>query len=186
MPTENAPPIAAATQLGIDELTRRAEFLRTNEDFRKRLIGAFQSNREEPEPSPHVEHQLYDGFFPTEDEALAQQFHVVPWEERPAIVAAFKDRRLRKIGQRLIYLERPDLLAAAERVEYDRAVAMRIAKDDADLPWLTLPRALTDLNDLITDADPGDVAFLQDHCTYLTDRLERAMLMLNPPNDTAQ
>ena len=55
--------------------------------------------RKQPPPSPHLERQLYDDFFPKEDEALAQRFHTVLWEERPAIVAAFKDRRFRKMGQ---------------------------------------------------------------------------------------
>lgn len=174
MPLENAPAIATAAQLGIDELTRRAEFLRDNQEFRGRLIGAFQAAKEEPTPSPHLERQLYDGFFPNEDEALAQRFHVVPWEERPAIVAAFKDRRLKKIGQRLIYLERPDLLLHDERAQYDRAIAMRIAKDHAEVPWLTLPRALADLDDLLAEADPIDVVLLRGHRAHLADRLARA------------
>ena len=43
MPVEDAPAIATAAQLGIGELTRRAEFLRDHEEFRRRLVGAFQA-----------------------------------------------------------------------------------------------------------------------------------------------
>jgi exodeoxyribonuclease I len=174
MPVESAPSIAMAAQLGSDELTRRAEFLRGNSGFRERLIAAFQSTKEDPPASPHLERQLYDDFFPKEDEVLAQQFHAAPWEERPAIVAAFKDRRLKKIGQRLIYLERPDLLADAERVQYERAIASRITRDDAEAPWLTLPNAIADLDGLIPDADPKHVAFLQEHRVHLAERLAEA------------
>jgi exodeoxyribonuclease-1 len=179
MPLENAPAIARAAQLGSDELNRRAEYLGGNASFRTRLIAAFQSLREEPQPSPHLERQLYDGFFPKEDEALAQKFHTVPWEERPAIVAGFKDRRLRKIGQRLIYLERPELMPEAERAQYDRAIASRISRGDAETPWLTLPKALADLDDLVVDSDTEHIAFLQEHRVHLAGRMVRATVALN-------
>ena len=70
MPMEDAPSIATAVQLGTEELTRRAEFLRDNEEFRARLIAVFQSTKDEVPASLHLEPQLYDGFFPQEDEAL--------------------------------------------------------------------------------------------------------------------
>jgi len=181
MPLEEAPPIATAAQLGTEELTRRAEFLRDNEEFRARLITAFQSTRDEPPPSPHLERQLYDGFFPKEDEGLIERFHMVPWEERLPIILAFKDPRLRKVGQRLIYLERPDLLVDAERARYDRAIAVRIARDDAETPWLTLPRAIADLDDLIAEATSVEAAFLQEHRVHLAGRLTQALLATASP-----
>ncbi len=181
MPWEHAPSIANPTLLGDDELVRRAEFLHDNSDFRERLITGFQSARDEPPPSPYLEGQLYDGFFPRDDEALAQQFHAVPWDARPGIVAAFKDRRLKKIGQRLLYLERPDLLAPAERVQYERAIASRIAREDLDAPWLTLPKAIAELDNLIVDADAADVAFLREHRIHLAERMAGAAEALRGP-----
>ena len=117
-------------------------------------------------------------YFPDEDKALIARFHTVAWEERPPIVLELTDPRLKKIGQRLIYLERPDLLTDTERVRYDSAIAARITKDDADTPWLTLPRALADLDDLIAEAEPADVAFLLEHRAQLENRMERAGLAL--------
>jgi exodeoxyribonuclease-1 len=181
MPTEDAPAIATGLQLGNEELTRRAEFLRDRDEFRGRLIRAFQSAKEEPPPSPHLERQLYDTFFPKDDEFLMERFHVVPWEERPAIVAAFKDRRLKRIGQRLIFLERPDLLPELDRAQYDRAIAARIGKDDPETSWLTLPRALAELDELLVEADPIEAAFLQEHRVHLANRMERATLILDAP-----
>ncbi len=178
MPLENAPAIARAAQLTIDELMRRADYLSGNPALRQRLTGAFHSLREAPVPSPHLERQLYDGFFPKEDDALALQFHTVPWEARPAIVAAFKDRRRKKIGQRLIYLERPDLMAAADLAQYERAIASRIARDDAEAPWLTLPRAIADLDGLLVDADPDHIAFLHEHRVHLAERMAKAAIAL--------
>ncbi len=185
MPIESAPAIATAAQLGIEELTRRAEFLRNDEDFRNRLIAGFELTREAPELSPHVERQLYDSFFPKEDEPLIERFHAVPWEERPPIVRAFTDRRLRIIGQRLIYLERPDLLTDAERTRYERAIATRITKDDPEVPWLTLPQAVIDLDALIADAGPLEAAFLQEHRAHLSGRMTEASATLALPEKVA-
>jgi exodeoxyribonuclease-1 len=181
MPVEDAPAIATGLQVGIEELTRRAEFLRDRDEFRTRLICTFQSTKEEPTVSPHLERQLYDAFFPKDDETLMERFHVVPWDERPAIITAFKDRRLKRIGQRLIYLERSDLLPDMDRAQYDRAIATRICKDDVETSWLTLPRALADLDDLLAEADPIETAFLQEHRVHLANRLERATLILDAP-----
>jgi exodeoxyribonuclease-1 len=179
VPIENAPAIAGVAELGIEELIRRADFLRESEEFRNRLVTRFEAVREQPEASPHLEHQIYDGFFPKQDETLIDRFHVAPWEERPSIVRAFQDQRLRKIGQRLIYLERPDLLSGEDRLKYERAVALRISRNEADVPWLTLPQALADLDDLISNADAAEVAFLQEHRAHLVDRIAKAALIVN-------
>jgi exodeoxyribonuclease-1 len=184
MTTEDAPAIATGLQIGSVELTRRAEFLRDRDEFRARLISAFQSTKDEPTVSPHLERQLYDAFFLKGDEALMERFHGVPWEERPAIIAAFKDRRLKRIGQRLIFLERPDLLPDNERTQYDRAIAARIGKDDPESSWLTLPRALAELDELLAEADPIEAEFLQEHRIHLVDRIDRATLVLGAPAAT--
>ena len=173
-PAEDAPAIATAVQLGIEELSRRAAYLSARGDFRQRLVAAFEARREDRPPSPHLERQLYDGFFPEEDEALMKRFHARPWEERPIIISAFTDRRLKQIGRRLLYLERPDLLADATRAEFDRAVAHRISADAPERPWLTLPKAIMAIDKLLTDANPVEMAFLRDHRAHLTERLLNA------------
>ena len=47
MPVQNAPAIAAATQLGDDELFRRAEYIRSDETLRARLVAAYEAGRVE-------------------------------------------------------------------------------------------------------------------------------------------
>jgi exodeoxyribonuclease-1 len=185
VPVENAPAIAVAAQLGTEELTRRAEFLHERVDFRQRLIAAFEAQRKDHLPSVHFEQQLYDRFFPREDEALMERFHALPWEERPAIISAFTDRRLKQIGRRLLYLERPNLLADATRTEFDRAVAHRITADDAGRPWLTLPKAIMAIDEMLTDANPVEAAFLHDHRAHLAERLASARLVTYDPAGTA-
>jgi len=88
-------------------LTRRADFIHADQAFRERLIEAFQSTKDQQEPSPYSEEQLYDGFFPREDEVLIEKFHTVPWEDRPALVMALNDPRLRQIHlDRLVAIQR--------------------------------------------------------------------------------
>jgi exodeoxyribonuclease-1 len=181
VPVEDAPAIAAAARLGTEELARRAEFLRGNESLRARLIATFEASRKERPLSPHIELQLYDGFFPKEDEVLVTQFHEVPWEERSTIIGAFKDARLRKIGQRLIYLERPDLLGEVKRLKFEQAIASRIGNDDIDTPWLTLPRALAHIEDLLIDAEAAEAALLAEHREHLLKRTEAVALLLKAP-----
>ncbi len=57
---------------------------------------------------------------------------------------------------------------------------MRIARDDANAPWLTLPQAIVDLDDLFVKADPIDAAFLEEHRVHLATRMEKAALSLSP------
>ena len=39
------------------------------------------------------------------------QFHIAPWEDRMDLVRQMQDQRFARIGQRLIYYEKPDLLS---------------------------------------------------------------------------
>lgn len=174
VPVENAPAIAGTAELGIEELTRRAEIIRGDEALCRRLIDAYETTKIEPLPSPHFEQQLYDDFFPKSDEVLMERFHAVPWEDRPAIVTMFTDPRLQKVGRRLLYFERPDLLADTERARYENAIARRITNDDPEIPWLTLSRAVADLDELLTEADAAEAVFLHEYRAHLVDRLSVA------------
>jgi hypothetical protein len=99
----------------------------------------------------------------------------VPWEERLEIVNTFTDRRLKKIEQRLIYLQRPDLLPA-RRADYDRAIAARIGRPDAGSPWLTQHGALGEIDKLMTEANADEMVFLQAHREHILSRMEPGIL----------
>ena len=62
------------------------------------------------------------------------------------------DGRFRRLGRRLIYVERPDLLRAADRAALDVEVARRLRGGEGDFPWMTLPRAAAELEELIAGA----------------------------------
>jgi exodeoxyribonuclease-1 len=71
--------------------------------------------------------------------AILARFHQAPWANRLSILRQVEDTRLRKLGQRLIFVERPDVLTAAERERYAQGVLKRLRPDKATkAPWRTL------------------------------------------------
>lgn len=156
MSAHDAPDIAPSKMLGMGELERRAEVLRSDDALRARLITVFESTREPRQPSVHVEERIYDGFVQAADEARMERFHKVPWEARVAIVEQFEDGRLVELGRRLIYIERPDVLSEAQRRSGRRAIARRLAGQVEAAPWLTFEAAIQEIEGLL--ATPMDDA----------------------------
>jgi exodeoxyribonuclease-1 len=152
--------------------------LRENPDLRERLIAAFEANRDTRQPSPHVEEQIYDGFFSAGDEGLMASFHSASWEDRPGIVDQFDDARLRELGYRLIYCERADVLnEAAFRAESTRIARKLLGLERGVLPWLTLREAIQEANDRIEMAG-SDRSHLIEHRNFLQTRLAEAMRVI--------
>lgn len=179
MAAEDAQAIAAGLRLGLSELERRANVLHANEPLRQRLLTTFHSLRQEYQPSPHVELQIYDAFIADADAALCKAFHDAPWEGRLAIVDQITDLRLKTIGRQLIHVEHPGLLLEAERLEHDRLRARRLLGTDGKVPWLTLPQALIELDDLLAAGIASEATLLQAHRQYLVDRIDSANALLN-------
>ncbi len=120
-PFAETPPFVQGRVLGLEELQRRARVVQEDADFRTRLIAVFEATRAPRERSPHIEEQIYDGFFAGADQLLMDAFHAVPWEDRVSIIERFEDPRLRELGFRLVHCERPDLLEeAARQAQSDR------------------------------------------------------------------
>jgi exodeoxyribonuclease-1 len=178
VPAEDAPAIAVATTLPPGECERRAEFIAGDAAFKARLIAALEAGREAREPSPHIEEQLYDGFLSQSDLVLCEQFHVAPWFGRPAIIERLQDQRLRSLGLRLIFCERPELLPASAIQNYNLAIARRLAAPEEGSPWLSLPNAAEEVAKFIAECDAGDAAFLEEHRAFLAERLEWALGLL--------
>jgi hypothetical protein len=56
-----------------------------------------------------------------------------------SILRRVSDPRLRKLGQRLVFIERPDLLTPEDRQRYTDAVVKRLRPHPAtEAPWRTL------------------------------------------------
>jgi len=156
LPAADAPATAFIGCIRMEELDRRASMLAADQELRARIVAAFKRSRGEKEASVHLEEQIYDDFTSDEDARILAEFHGAPWETRAAILTRLKDVRLRKLGRRLIYLERPDVLDAKTRNEFERAVARRVTVRDDSVPWLTLPKAILELDSMMAEVeDPG-------------------------------
>lgn len=173
-PCDEAPDGCKGRDCGQEELERRAQVLSRDEAFRRRLLAAYAAGKEPYPKSPHVEMQIYDGFFNGEQH-LMDAFHNAPWEERVAIVERFCDPRLKAIGRRLIHAERPDLMDAQLRASHDVDLARRLFGEGDAFPWLAIPQALIDLDEMLAAASAADAVLLAEHRDFLVARLNEAM-----------
>jgi exodeoxyribonuclease-1 len=136
-----------------DELTRLAQSIQADEDFIARLTKAAVSSERIYGPSEHVELQIYGKGWPSdEDLKLCRDFHSSPWKHRLDIAMRLSDTRLRRLGRRLVYFERPDLLRRTDRDDFDAEVSRRVRGGEGDFPWMTVPRALAELEQLMAAA----------------------------------
>ncbi|HWZ95139.1 MAG TPA: exonuclease domain-containing protein [Opitutaceae bacterium] len=174
-PAEDAPVICKGRECGLEELERRAAMLQKDVTLRQRLISALESQKEGYPPSAHIEKQIYDGFVEKPDAILMDSFHEVAWPERHAIVEKFQDPRLKTIGRQLIHLERPDLLDKSTCRKHDLAAAKRLLGQGEDIPWLTLPKALEQLEEMLEGASGPELELLREHEQYLRKRHEQAL-----------
>lgn len=135
------------------ELMRLGQRIQFDDEFVGRLAAAARTTDRTYPPSEHVELQIYGTGWPSdEDVAACRHFHQSPWEMRLDIALGLADPRFRRLGKRLVYLERPDLLRPDDRVAFDAEVVRRLRGGDGDFPWMTLPQALAEIEELIAAA----------------------------------
>jgi len=84
--------------------------------------------------------------------------------------------RLKKIGRHLIHLERPELLEKSIRKEHDMEVAKRLLGHGEEIMWLTLPKALSELEKLAKNASGVASKFFQEHEQFLRKRHQQALV----------
>lgn len=178
-PHDDAPKICQGKDCGLDQLQERADILKGNPALCERLISALESRKEPYPTSPHVESQLYERFFEKPDVLLMENFHSVPWHERPAIVEKFQDERLKKIGWRLIYIEHPEVLHELVRREQEVALARRLIGLDESFPCLTIPKALQEIEAISINADTLFRRTLHEHEEFLRSCQTKALTVVS-------
>ena len=175
---DDAPQSASGKNIPQEEVERRIQVLEENPKLRARIVACFEDSIIERPTSAHVEEQLYSGFFPDGDQRLLELFHNLEWSERIELVERFEDPRLKLLGNQLIHAERPDVLDPVSLLELDREIARRIAFHNPDNPWLTLPKALAEIEELLISAKSTERPFLIEHRDYLSHRLRIALAIL--------
>ena len=174
VPYDDLPAAARVPLPGVEELESRAASIQGDVDLRERLMAAAMGDRDEREPSLHVEEQIYDGFTGPEDQALMTVFHEAEWPERAAFLVGFVDPRLRMLGERLLYTEAPVAMPVKGLTSYRADVARRLLAEEGTVPWLTLPQAMRETDELLADSTGVEAVLLKDLREYLTGRTEEA------------
>lgn len=131
-------------KIGKPEIMRRAHILQETPELRQRLLRAYVETREVYEESPRLEEQIYRGFPGNRDTALMREFHRASWPGRAEIAEQFEDLRYRKIGRRIVFNHRPDLLGEEIRKVFSEAIARRWLTE-GKTRWLTIDRALEEI-----------------------------------------
>ena len=169
--------ISAAVRMkmpGIDELRRRAAWIRGNEGFTQHLIAAMIDTDVEKEPSVHVEEQIYPDFTGHEDRAIMAEFHESAWSGRAALLDRLDDVRLKVLDERLLYIEAPEAMPAPDRRRHEAELAARLVADEGTVPWRTLPRALRETEALLAGSPADGAPILEGLRDYLVGRAEAA------------
>ena len=150
------------------------DWLDANPDFVLRLLAVYKDMQEEYEPAVHIEQRIYEGFLSSEDEKILEEFHRSPWEKRADILTRLTDERYKFLGLRLIYRERPDVLPQEVRDALDTEYITRLfGTKSGGEPWLTLPKALEQTNDLLAVAVADEVPILSELAEYLSSRIKK-------------
>ena len=148
----------AFSPLTEDEVARKAANLRADGELVARLVAAAVANERTFPPSEDVEEQLYGGFFDDSDSHLMGEFHKASWPERPEYLAQMRDSRLKRLGQRLMYFEQPELLAPGTRSALDSAIRERL-QARGERPWRTVAKARDELDEIADQTVVGLVGF---------------------------
>ena len=162
----------------LEELRRRAAYVRGNEEFAQRLIATMAAAHEPREPSVHVEAQIFDSFTGPEDQAVMAAFHAAPWSGRTGLLDRLDDARLRALGERLLYTEAPEAMPAPDRSRLEADIAKRLMAAEGTVPWRTLPQAVRETEDLLAGSSGDEAPLLQGLRDYLVGRVEAARAMM--------
>ena len=159
LPIEFAPADVRGGRLPLEIYQTRARLVNEHSTFRPRIARLLAARYEDQPAAVHVEERIYDGFPSNPNQSRMEAFHLQGWERRIDIIRTIDDDRYRQLGQRIVAVERPDLLTSDQRSRWDSWRRERFLAD-GDLPWPTVPRALEELEDLARYAQPAQQAQL--------------------------
>lgn len=136
----------------------RASQIRRHPTFQHYLAAALKNRFADREPSPYPEATLYaGGFLSDADARLCARWHELPWDQRPGLGKLMGDLRLQAFANRQTFLEAPECLAP-EAWRKGRDWLRERLTTEAEVPWLTLPKAIMEVAELRAALDPQDGA----------------------------
>jgi exodeoxyribonuclease-1 len=161
LPLDHTPDDMRGGRQSLETYQARAQAIRGHAEFRKRISRLLAERYEDQVEPAHVEQRIYSGFPSNADQTRMHSFHAHGWEDRIDIIQEIEDERYRKIGQRIVAIERPDLLTDAQRQHWESWRRERFLTNEK-VPWMTVASALEELADVSQDATPAQQAQLAD------------------------
>lgn len=164
----------------VEALRRRGEWVGRQRQFAEAVATAVDQATAPYPVSDHVERQIYDGFWSSEDEWLLREFHAASWEERVRIAGRLQDPRLVWLARRIIWVERPDLCPEEHAAALAVEKAMRLVAEDGQCEgWNTLGRAAADLERLVEEMGPEKAADLHSMRAFIAERVRECKSRLS-------
>jgi exodeoxyribonuclease-1 len=144
----------------------RAQSIRGHGEFRKRISRLLAARYEDQAEPAYVEQRIYSGFPSNADQTRMHSFHSQGWEDRVGTIQEIDDERYRQIGQRIVAVERPDLLSDAQRKHWNSWRRERFLTNEK-VPWTTVSSALEELDEASKNATPTQQTQLADLKRFL-------------------
>src|SRR5664279_1316800 len=161
LPFDYAPDDVWGGRQSLETYQARAQAIRGHAEFRRHISRLLAARYEDQVEPAHVEQRIYSGFPSNADQTRMHSFHAQDWEDRIGIIQEIEDERYRQIAQRIVAIERPDLLTDAQRQRWESWRRERFLTNEK-VPWMTVASALEELADVSQDATPAQQAQLAD------------------------
>ena len=145
----NIPSIQEYLDVPFEQLEERANKVRNNTKFQKRVTELMSNNQPKYPPPKYIEQAVYSGFASNEDKLWMERFHSTPWEERHKLVQGFEDARYRELSERLIFSRFHEQLQGDDKKKYDSFIKQRFYDKG---PWLDLTSAREKTSSLLDKA----------------------------------
>jgi len=139
-------------QLGINKLKVRAELIRKNREFAKKVATILDEDARERKDldsqiDVYPEESIYLKFPPDHDNKLMPEFHKAKWRDKFSVLQRFKDERMQYFGKRILYEESPQSLPKEEYNLVHKEIASRILSTNEE-NWNTIPRTYSEIDTL--------------------------------------
>ncbi len=154
------------------EIARRASQVVQDGQFAGRVGQALKLRYPPWQAAEVVEARMYEGFPTRADQDRMQAFHLGTWQERAELVETFADSRLRELGRRLVFLEKPDALEPRRRKGLETWLYNRLQGRDGIEAGRTTVDAISELNDL--DPNQADSSEFEEIKTWFKSKYDAA------------
>ena len=117
-----------------------------------------------------TEESIYTKLTSTEDNNLMPEFHKIGWNEKLSFLSKFKDERLKYLGRKLMYMEKPEILPEYDYNLMHKEMAKKLLSTNNE-KWNTIPRTYSEIDTLREkferEEEPEKLVILDDINAYI-------------------